>query len=126
MYDPILRQFQHECNFFRRLTEFIGDETINMRIRATEVLKENFGRKMLESIEYFQDEFLKIDQIVKFVRNDVSELNDSLMNKELTSEKIKQIRLFRDGLCKKAYSMKKRFYELLVKFNNVLLDNILE
>lgn len=124
MSKSLWRQLQYECDFFKHLIRYITDETTAIKNRIAEVLKENFDRKMLDNIEYFQNECLKTDEIIGIVRNDITELYHYLSDNEQAAENKKKVQNIRNGLCQKAFTAQTRFQELQAEFNNFLFNNL--
>lgn len=123
MSEPLAKQIQYECDFFKHLTRYVADETTGMKNRIAEVLKEDFDRGMLDGIEYFQNECMKTDEIVGIIRNDITQLNGYLSDKEQLLNNRKQIQNVRSALSQKALTVEMRFQELQVEFNTFLFDN---
>lgn len=124
MKEALLLQFQHESSGYKRLIRFLADETVYMKNRITEVLQNDFHNNMLEGVEYFQNEFLKIDEIIGFLRNSIAELDRYLSKDFFEDKNKKETKMIRESLCKKIIVAKNRFYELQTRFNDFLLTNI--
>lgn len=120
-----LEQLQYESNTWRRLLAFMMDENIHLKNRLADVLKENFDKGLLDEMEYFQSRFVKEDESVSLLRNDIATL-DKLLLKEI----------FADGnlLVKANKKMKEirnnmvlteiKFGKLKSDFNTFLVENL--
>jgi len=63
-----------------RLLDFMMSENIHLKNRLSEILKEQFDEKLLSGVEDFQNTFLKEDQLIELLRNEVAELNELFSN----------------------------------------------
>jgi len=75
-----LKQLQHESETWMRLLDFMMSENIHLKNRLSEILKEQFDEKLLSGVEDFQNTFLKEDQLIELLRNEVAELNELFSN----------------------------------------------
>lgn len=74
-----LKQFQYETSTWKRSLGFMIDENIHLKNRLTEILKNGFDKKLLDHLEYFQTRFIKEDERIGLIRNDVAEI-DRILN----------------------------------------------
>lgn len=95
-----IEQLQYECDTWKRLLGFMMDENVYLKTRLSEVLREGFGKELLEAMENFQSRFIKEDESISLLRNDIADI-DKLLLKEKnsdgavtakTSKKIKELR----------------------------------
>ncbi len=119
-----LSQLQFESDTWKRLLGFMTDENIHLKKKLSEILKEEFDNTMLEEAENFQTRFLKEDNLISMLRNEVVEL-DNLLVREI----------FEDGALKKEVNTRIRrirkniknaetqFKKLKWEFNNYFLEN---
>ncbi len=120
-----LKQLQSERDTWRRLLVFMKDENVHLKNRLAEVLKNSIETNLLEDIENFHSSFLKEDELIDFLRNDVTEL-DRLLAQEIfedgklinkVDKKIKSIR-------KNIEIAEQHFGRLKSEFNSYLAENI--
>ena len=77
-----LKQLQYESDTWKRLLGFMMDENIHLKNRLSEVLKDKFDKNLLVEIEGFQSNFIKKDELIGLLRNDVAGL-DKLLEREI-------------------------------------------
>ncbi|MBX9781729.1 MAG: hypothetical protein K2X48_00410 [Chitinophagaceae bacterium] len=124
MQDLLLKQLQYECDTWKRLLAFLMDENVHLKNRLSEIVKNRDGTTSLNEIERFQTDFLKGDELIKVLRDDISEV-DKLLQKEV----------FEDGALEKKIQTKfskirvniplaeRQLGQLKKDFNNYLLAN---
>ena len=94
-----LRQLQFECDTWKRMLSFMVDENIHLKNRLSEILSDQQQNQLLNEIEDYQTRFLKIDELIRILRNDVAELEQSIKEKQDTADnpsinnKLSRIRL---------------------------------
>lgn len=94
-----LRQLQFECDTWKRMLSFMVDENIHLKNRLSEILSDQQPNQLLNEIEDYQTRFLKIDELIRILRNDVAELEQSIKEKQDTADnpsinnKLSRIRL---------------------------------
>jgi len=94
-----LRQLQFECDTWKRMLSFMVDENIHLKNRLSEILSDQQPNQLLNEIEDYQTRFLKIDELIRILRNDVAELEQSIKEKQDTTDnpsinnKLSRIRL---------------------------------
>jgi len=120
-----LKQLHHESDMWKRMLGFIQDENIHLKNRISEVLSNGFNKNMLEEIEIFQSRFIKEDEKISLLRNEIAELDNLLMRE-----------VFENGIIKKDIERKLRhlrkilrntedeFAKLKQEFNTYLAENI--
>lgn len=79
-------QLEHECNTLRRLLLFLKEENIVLKNRLSEILKDSFDKNLLEQAELFHTDFIRKDERIHLLRNDLAGL-DSLLAKTTNGEK---------------------------------------
>ena len=120
-----LKQLQYESDTWKRLLGFMMDENIHLKNRLSEVLKDNFDKNLLEGVEGFQNNFIKEDELIGLLRNDVAGL-DKLLEREIfedgkiVNEIDKRLKNLRNNI---VYA-EKQFGKLKLEFNNYLSENI--
>lgn len=119
-----LTQLQFESDTWKRLLTFMMDENIHLKKRLSQILKEEFDKAMLETAENFQTRFLKADNLVSLLRNEVAEL-DNLLEREVVEDgalKKEMSNRFRK-IRKNIKIAEKQFEKLKSEFNNYFSEN---
>lgn len=119
-----LRQIRYETDTWKRLLNFMIDENVRLKNRISEILDDKFNKQMLEQIEIFHSNFLKEDELIGLLRNDVAEL-EKLLHKEVYEEEViieieKKIRKLRNNIT----TADRQFSNLKLEFNNYLFEKI--
>ena len=120
-----LKQLQYESDTWKRLLGFMMDENIHLKNRLSEVLKDNFDKNLLEGVEGFQNNFIKEDELIGLLRNDVAGL-DKLLEREIFEEGkiVNEIDRRLKNLRNNIVYAEKQFGKLKLEFNNYLSENI--
>ena len=122
--NPKINQLQVEVNTWKRLLNFFSDENICLKNRLSEILKNGFDRKLLEEFENFQTKFIKQDEMITFLRNDIAELDKLLLNEKLGIGKNENtIDRKLEHLRKNIANSEGRFFQLQINFNTYILEN---
>ena len=80
------------------------EENILFKNKISEILSNGFDRNLLEDVEEFQNRFIKADEVIGLLRNDIAEI-DKLLIREI----------FEDGKILKEIELKfKRFRNHLI------------
>lgn len=125
MPDSKLRQLQYETDTWKRLLGFMVEENIHLKNRIAEILKNGFSKDKLEVVEEFQTKFIKQDDLVKLLRNEVVELDKLLVREIFEDGKIlhtvnKKLLNVRSNVI----LAEKDFTSLKLSFNNYLLEEL--
>src|SRR6478672_10328077 len=88
MQDLKLKQLEYEADTWKRLLSFMMDENIHLKNRLSEFLRHTFAKNYLEEIENFQSRFLKQDELICLLRNDLAEVEKLLVREILVDGKI--------------------------------------
>jgi hypothetical protein len=120
-----LKQLQYESDTWKRMLGFMMDENIHLKNRLSEVLKENFDNKLLEDVEHFQSRFVKEDELIGLLRNEVAELDkfldDGIFNDGIIIKKVdKKLKNLRQNII----TAELDFGNLKLAFNNYLSEKI--
>ena len=120
-----LKQLQNESDSWKKLLSFMMDENIHLKYRLTEVLKDKFDKNLLEGVESFQSNFLKEDDRISLLRNDVAEL-DKLLVREICEDGkiINKIDIRMKSLRTNIMHAEIQFGKLKSAFNSYLLENM--
>jgi hypothetical protein len=120
-----LKQLQHESETWKRLLDFMMNENIHLKNRLSEILKDKFDEKLLAQVEDFQNTFLKEDQLIELLRNEVAELDDLFLNKitdkgAMENEIDTRLIKLRDNMI----TTEREFGKIKLQFNSYLSQNI--
>lgn len=120
-----LRQLQYEVDTWKRLLGFLSEENIHLKNRLSEILKDEFDKNLLEEVENFQTRFIKEDELIRLLRNNVSELSklvvreafeDGVLAREIAN-KLRDLRA-------EIKDTERQFGKLKSEFNSYLSENI--
>ena len=125
MPDLRLKQLQYESGSWKRLLVFMMDENIHLKYRLSEFLKDKFDKNLLEEVESFQSNFLKEDDLIGFLRNDVAELDKLLLREIFEDGKIiNEIDRRLKNLRNNIMNAERQFGKLKSEFNSYLSENM--
>lgn len=80
-----IAQFQFEIQWWKQLLNSRMEDNILLKNSLSDILKNNFDHNLLDEIEEFQSKFIREDEVIHSLRNDVNEM-DSLMHEEMCEE----------------------------------------
>ena len=118
-----LRQLQYETDTWKRLLEFMIGENISLRNRLSEIIKEKTDHATLEALEDFQRNFIKVDELMGLLRNEVVELEKLFRKESFDGGKI-TIEQKMEQLRNDIMIAERQFRKLNLEFNNYLSLNI--
>jgi hypothetical protein len=82
MPDTKLRLLRQESDAWKRTLEFMTEENIHLKNRLSEILKGDIDRDLLMTAEVFQDSFVREDELIRLLRQDVF-IFDHLLMREI-------------------------------------------
>lgn len=120
-----INQLQYETDTWKRLLGFIMEENILLKNRLSDVLKDTVDRHFLEEAEHFQSCFIKEDELVGLLKNDITEL-DKLLTMKKTADRnvIREIMQKLARLRRNLANVETQFSRLKLGFNSYLSENI--
>jgi regulator of replication initiation timing len=120
-----LKQLQYETDTWKRVLGFMMEENIHLKNRLSEILKDKFDGNLLEEVESFQSSFIKEDEMIGLLRNNVAEL-DKLLVREIFEDGtiVKKVDTKLKKLRHNMANAEKQFSKLKSDFNNYLSENI--
>jgi hypothetical protein len=120
-----LKQLQYESETWKRLLGFTMDENIHLKNRLSEVLKEKFDKNLLDDVENFQSRFIRADEMIRLLRNDIGEF-DRLLAREIFEDGqiISQVEKELKRLRKNIKIAEQELGILKAEFNSYLSENI--
>ncbi len=123
----IVNQYQIEIEGWKRIITFIKDENVHLKNLLSGVVKDldTDDIVLLERIEYFQNKFLDEDEIIKYLRDDISEQDKALI-KDIYEDRLslKTLEHQQIKLRKRLEISEQKFNTLKFEFNNYLGKNL--
>lgn len=120
-----MQQIQIESNTWKRLLDFFREENVRSKNRLSDILKESFDRSLLEDLENFQSQFVKHDELIGLLRNEIAELDKLLLDDEINDGGMPAMIARKLGNLRHNLSnSERRFCELQLDFNTYLVENI--
>ncbi len=121
-----IKQLKYEINSWKRFLDYLTEENIQMKNRLSEILKEKFDTYLLEEVDGFQTRFIRKDNLVEVLRNEVLELDEIPVTEIFKDERIfKKIKTKIKRLHKNIINTEKQFSKLKSDFHKFLSTNIL-
>lgn len=118
-----LNQLQYESDSWKRMLAFLIEENIYQKNRLTEILKHQFNKTLLPAVEDFHNKFIKEDEMIHILRNDIADLDD-LLRADRNDGKIgKEIETKSSTLRNNMIVAGKQFSRLQFEFNTYLLEH---
>jgi hypothetical protein len=71
----IVRQLEYESDTWKRLLGFMIEENIHLKNRLIEILNSISDKNLLGEMENFHSRFIKQDDLINLLRNDVVDLS---------------------------------------------------
>ena len=115
-----IQQLQKESDWWKRKLEFLAEENIHLKMDLGDLIKDiNGDPGMLEQIENFHNDFIKEDESITLLRNEIRVydkllLKDLYVDGEMVHEVIRRQKKLRDKIRKE----EKVFNELKFDFYN--------
>lgn len=120
-----IKQFQHETSTWKRVLDFMQEENIHLKNRLSDVLKESFNKRMLDDVEVFQNNFIKGDELILLLKNELAGIENSLQSRVFAAEEInKNIEITIKKMRVNIDTAEKHFTKLNNDFNNYLSENL--
>lgn len=116
------KQFQYETDTWKRSLALMREENIHLKNRLTEILKNGYDKKLLENLEYFQTRFIKEDERIGLIRDDVAAIDKIILDQFWADERAlketnKKLAMLRNNVL----HAEKQFNELKLEFSNYML-----
>jgi hypothetical protein len=120
-----LKQLQYESDTWKRTLGFMIDENIRLKHRITEILKNGFDKNQLEAVEEFQNSFIKEDELIYLMRNEVSEFDKLIVREifedgQIVNDVYKKLNQLRHNIT----VAEGQFNKLKHEFNHYLLSSM--
>ncbi len=121
----LFKQLQHESDAWKRQLSFIKDENVHLKNRLSDVLREHFSDQLLEGIEIFQNSFVKEDEMIALIRNEIAEFDKLLLREIFEDGNIaKEIGSRIHKLRNNISIAEKQFGKLKMAFHSYLSENL--
>ncbi len=121
-----IKQLQYEINSWKRLLDYLTEENIQMKNRLSEILKDKFDIYLLEEVDGFQTRFIRKDNLIMLLRNEVTDLEKIPVAEICKDEKIlKKMAIKIKRLQRNINNTEKQFGKLKFDFHKFLSTNIL-
>ena len=119
----IVRQLEYESDTWKRLLGFMIEENIHLKNRLIEILNSISDKNLLGEMENFHSRFIKQDDLINLLRNDVVELDKLLIRETFEDGKISdEISRKLNKLRNNIPNAEQQFSQLKFEFNNYFLD----
>jgi hypothetical protein len=120
-----LRQLKYESDTWKRLLVFMMEENIHLKSRISEVINADVDRNLLNDVEDFYSGFIRADELIGLLRNDIAEF-DGLLTREVFEDGaiMKQVERKLKKLRHGVKSTEEHFASLKSSFNSYLSENI--
>ena len=121
-----VEQIQYEIDTWKRLLTFMMDENIWLKNRLVEILKKELGRTNLTSIEAFHNSFIREDDMISVLRNDISEFSKLFKPEQIVKEStlLAEADNKLENIRRHVSLLEKDFSRLKLDFNKYLLQHI--
>ncbi len=120
-----MQQWQIEAKTWKRVVDFFREENIHSKNRLSDILKNGFDRHLLGDLEDFQNQFIKHDDIMGLLRNEMAEL-DRMLLPENSHDNVDPVTIEKKltNLRHNLADTEKRFCKLQLDFNRYLAEKI--
>jgi hypothetical protein len=120
-----IKQYQYETDSWKRVLDFMMDENIYLKNRLSAILNDKFDNNLLEAVERFYSSFVKQDDLIRLLRNNLAELDQQLLIGNLDDEKkIDEIESKFSNLRNTIDYAERQFAKMKLEFNSYLSENI--
>ena len=121
-----ISQFQKESEAWKRSLAFLLQENAYLKLRLGELVNNNTENgEFLEAIEHYQNRFLRKDEILRLIQQDLSQL-DQMLLRDLDQDEaaLKDVQFRQKKYRKEIRSLESAFNKLKVQFNNFLSETL--
>jgi hypothetical protein len=116
-----IRQFKYENESSRRMVEFLMQENVMLKTRLAELLSEIFtAEDLLEIAEFYQASFIRKDEIINLIRQDIGRLDNMLTQFIHKKDDLDSITQAREKLNRDLKNLGVVFIDMKTRFNNDL------
>ena len=102
------------------------EENVWLKTRLSEILKDRIDNNLLDQIEHFQSRFIREDDVIGLLRNEIANLNKLLVAREMFEDGIimKKVNRKIKNLRHNITATERDFSNLKSEFNSYILENI--
>ena len=120
-----LMQLRHEINTWKRMLGFMQEENVHLKNRLSDVLKDRFNKNLLEEVEEFQTDFIKEDEVINELRNELAEV-EYILKSDIISDELHNFPITRriENVRKNIDCAERDFTRMNNEFNNYLSKNL--
>ncbi|HJS53526.1 MAG TPA: hypothetical protein VJ765_03250 [Chitinophagaceae bacterium] len=121
-----IKQLKYECDTWKRQLCFMLEENVWLKTRLSEILKDRIDNNLLDQIEHFQSRFIREDDVIGLLRNEIANLNKLLVAREMFEDGIimKKVNRKIKNLRHNITATERDFSNLKSEFNSYILENI--
>ena len=121
-----IEHFQCQSDSQKRLLDFIREENIHLKYLVTVLLRNGFKGKSLEEVEEYYNKFLKADQLIEVLRDEIIDF-DGMLKKEqlLDGRPLSNLYKIFSQIKRNIESARKEFAKLKNQFNTYALEKLL-
>lgn len=114
----IIKQCGQEIESWKRALAFVMEENIALKYRMGEILKNESGKEAIETFEYFQNSFLKEDEMISLIRMDIYQQENLLVKEQyFDGVKVKDLLHVQNRLRNEIEKLEAYFNQLKNAFN---------
>ncbi|SHE60090.1 hypothetical protein [Flavisolibacter ginsengisoli] len=118
-----IRQFNFECESWKRILYFFREENVYYRNRLSEILNDAVNEELLERSEYFQGNFIMSDETIHWLVDEIHQHIKFLSQNIATDTQILELVIRNHQKLKKdvekaeevLFNLKKEFNEFLAE-----------
>ncbi len=121
-----VEQIQYEIDTWKRLLTFMLDENIWLKNRLIEILKNELNKINLTSIEAYHNSFVREDDMISVLRNDISEISKLVLTGQLFTDgnSLVEANNKLETIRRHVSILEKDFSQLKSDFNKYLLQHV--
>lgn len=126
MWQSKIEQIQYEIDTWKRLLTFMMDENIWLKNRLIEILKRELDKTNLTIIEAFHNNFVREDDMISVLRNDISEFSKHFKTEQIIPEStiLAEADSKLENIRRHVSLLEKDFSQLKLDFNKYLLQHV--
>ena len=120
-----LKQLKHEVDTWKRSVGFMSEENIRLKNRIAEVLKDPFDHNLLEQLECFQSSFIREDELISFLQQNLAEVDNLLVQETFENDHfMKEFKNKLNDMRKVTLTAERQFGILKLNFNDYLSEHL--
>lgn len=113
-----------ETDTWKRLLGFLMDENNRLKIRLSEILDHSADKSLLARAELFQNSFIREDELIQLLRNEIAEINSLLQQESPQEDLALEAGNRLQKLRKSILHTENCFYKLMLSFNTYLTEKL--